>query len=110
MIYSLNMMKFTAKSINELLKDLKTTATGLSTGEAQQRLKKYGLNALPHKQSWSIFSIFFSQFKSPLIYVLLVAAMVSLFIGDVNDAEVIMAVVLINVAVGYWQGAEAQKK
>ncbi|MCX8094491.1 MAG: HAD-IC family P-type ATPase, partial [Candidatus Goldbacteria bacterium] len=81
----------------------------LSTSEVNIRQKKYGKNTLPAKEPPSIIIIFFKQFLSPLIYVLLAAGVVSLLIGDTKDAFFIFLVLLINAVIGTYQEYRAEK-
>ncbi len=92
----------------EALHSLGASEQGLSNQEAAARLQRYGLNKLPegHRAGW--ISLFFRQFKSALIYVLLVAAMISAAIGEIGDAAFIMAVLLINAVVGTIQEYKAE--
>ena len=63
-----------ALKINDVISELKSNETfGLSQTEAKQRLKEFGLNSLPQTKCRSIVSIFFHQFISPLMYILLIA-------------------------------------
>jgi Ca2+-transporting ATPase len=81
---------------------------GLSGREASERLKQYGPNELPedrHKPLWRVFA---SQFASPLIYILFVAAMISFAMGHASDAVVILIVVLINALIGAVQEGRAE--
>jgi P-type Ca2+ transporter type 2C len=73
---------------------------GLTTAEACSLLNKFGPNALPEARPPSFISVFFRQFLSPLIYILVAAAAVSLFIGDVKDSFFIGVVLLINGVIG----------
>ncbi|HVA15504.1 MAG TPA: HAD-IC family P-type ATPase [Stellaceae bacterium] len=73
---------------------------GLTTTEARSLLAEHGPNALPEARPPSFISVFFKQFLSPLIYILLAAAAVSLVIGDVKDALFIGVVLLINGVIG----------
>ncbi|MCH7492483.1 HAD-IC family P-type ATPase [Patescibacteria group bacterium] len=84
-------------------------AAGLSSAEAAKRLKKYGLNELPREKSFSAVLLFLSQFKSTLIYILLVAVAISFFLNDIVNAWVILAAVGMNVIVGFIQEWRAQK-
>jgi len=76
---------------------------GLTKEEALKRQQQYGLNVLPEKKPPSKFSIFFSQLKSPLVFVLLGASAVTIFIGHANDALIIMIAVTINTVLGFVQ-------
>ena len=64
----------------EALLNLNSQENGLSLREAGARLGKLGPNKLPEKKPRSIFDIFFSQFRSPLIYILLAVSLISLFL------------------------------
>ncbi|MGI1659505.1 MAG: cation-translocating P-type ATPase [Desulfitobacterium sp.] len=83
--------------------------TGLSTQEVQARLEQYGANKLKGKPKKSLISLFFAQMKDMLIYVLLVAAIITLFIGEYVDAIIILLVVLLNAAIGVFQEFKAEK-
>ncbi|MEL1134406.1 cation-translocating P-type ATPase [Desulfitobacterium sp. THU1] len=83
--------------------------TGLSTQEVQARLEQYGANKLKGKPKTSLISLFFAQMKDMLIYVLLVAAIITLFIGEYVDAIIILLVVLLNAAIGVFQEFKAEK-
>lgn len=83
--------------------------SGLGRDEAQLRLSQYGLNTLPEPKRRTLFSIFFHQFLSPLIYLLLVAAGIAFFIGDSNDWLVILVVVILNAVVGTVQEGRAEQ-
>ncbi|MBM3257313.1 MAG: HAD-IC family P-type ATPase [Candidatus Liptonbacteria bacterium] len=95
-------------TIEELTQKLGSTEAGLTEEEALHRQQQYGLNALPEPKLPGIFSIFLSQFASPLIYILLGAAILILFIGEVSDAIVILAVLLFNALIGTVQEGKAQ--
>lgn len=82
---------------------------GLTEAEAATRLANYGPNSLPEAEHDTVLVIFARQFLSPLIYVLLVAAVVSAFMGDFEDAIFIGAVLLINGIVGTVQEYSAEK-
>jgi P-type Ca2+ transporter type 2C len=81
---------------------------GLTQNEASARLSSQGANELPAKPPTSPFVIFLHQFLSPLIYILLAAAVISLSLGDTTDAIFIGVILLINALLGTFQefGAE----
>jgi len=83
--------------------------TGLGVEEAAARLEADGPNALPVGTSRSAVMRFVDQFRSPLIYVLLVAAAVTLALADYVDAAVIGAVVLVNALIGFIQEGRAER-
>ncbi|MBT4349543.1 HAD-IC family P-type ATPase [bacterium] len=95
--------------ISKILQTLNTKKTGLSSKEASQRNEKYGLNILAQAKKFSAWRLFFSQFKSALVYVLLIAGLVSFIFGEFVDAYVIFAAVGLNVAIGFWQEKKANR-
>jgi Ca2+-transporting ATPase len=84
-------------------------ACGLSSAEAKERLEQYGANALPEPSARSGWGIFVDQFKSLPVYLLGVAAGISVATGGVADAVVILSVVTINGVIGYVTESEAEK-
>lgn len=82
---------------------------GLSENEAKDRLARYGANALPEPEHRSLLFIFFHQFSSPLIYLLLFAAATAAYIGNGHDAIVIASVVLLNAIIGSIQEGRAEQ-
>ena len=93
----------------EILRVLKSSETGLSTEEAEKRLKKYGKNKLPEKKKFSQLEIALSQLKSPLVYILLVAALVTFMLEHFVDTGVILVAVILNTVVGFIQETKAEK-
>lgn len=99
-----------SKSQDEVLKELNVNPlTGLTSKEAEERLIKYGANKLKGKPKKSLISLFFSQLKDMLIYVLLAAAVVTIFIHEYVDAIIILLVVILNAVIGVVQEAKAEK-
>jgi len=98
-----------ALSGEQALDALAASATGLSNTEVSQRLQQYGANALPRKPPPGLLEVFLNQFKSPLIYVLVAAAVVSLLIREFSDAIFISAVLLLNAVIGTVQEYSAQR-
>ena len=80
---------------------------GLSVKEAQERLSKYGYNILPEKPPPTSLSIFFSQFRNPLVYVLLTAGIVTFFLREFSDTAIILFVVFVNSILGFVQEKRA---
>lgn len=93
----------------DVLAALGTTAHGLTSAEAEARLRAYGPNVLPSARPPSLPVLFLRQFLSPLIYVLLAAGAVSLAVGHVADAGFILAVLLLNAIIGTAQEHGAQR-
>ena len=82
---------------------------GLTSEEAESRLKQFGPNELPKPKSASLALVFLRQFKSPFIYVLLAAAGVSFGLGQSVNAWFIFGVLLINASIGTIQEFSAQQ-
>lgn len=80
---------------------------GLSPTEARSRLKTFGPNQFIQKKGYSNLKILFSQFASPLVYVLLFAGAVTIYLGEFIDTAVIFAVVLVNTLLGFYQERKA---
>lgn len=91
-----------------LLQRLASSESGLSPEEARQRLQQYGRNRLPRPKPPGILRVFARQFRSPLIYILAFAALVSLFLGEYTDAGFILVVLVLNAVVGAAQEYQAQ--
>lgn len=101
---------FSEKTIAETRKIIKTDDTrGLSTVEAKKRLAEYGANELVADSGKTFLERVMAQFMDPLIYVLMAAGVISVFLGEVADAGIIAAVVLLNGTVGLIQEGKAQK-
>ncbi len=82
---------------------------GLTEDEVRARRARFGPNKLPEHERRSLLSVFVGQFKSPLIYLLFVAAGIALALGHRNDALVIFTVVLLNSLIGTFQEGRAER-
>jgi Ca2+-transporting ATPase len=100
-------MTFHNKKIKQVLKELKADINGLSEKEAEKRIKKYGPNELPKEKPLGKLAIFLSQFKSPLIYILLIAGLISFVLRDWVDMGVIFGAVFLNTVIGFIQENKA---
>lgn len=96
-------------SSEDVLAELKARCSGLTGVEAGTRLLHYGPNALAKKKKASPLVLLFRQFLSPLIYVLVIAVIISAIVGHFIDAGVIMGVLLLNAVIGFVQEARAEK-
>jgi P-type Ca2+ transporter type 2C len=96
-------------TIEDSLKELGTSREGLSVKEAEKRLEKYGKNELPGKKKVNIWKIILSQLKSPLIYILIAAGIVSIVIGEIKDAAFIFLIIALNTGLGTYQEWRAEK-
>lgn len=100
--------KYSVKTAEDVLGELKTSVVGLSKNEAVERLKIYGTNEIKERRS-GLFGIFLRQFKSPFFYLLFIASLVAFLIGGKIDGWVILIFVFINVSLGFFQEARAEK-
>ena len=101
------MINFHSEDFKFALDKLKTSSDGLTQAEAQKRLELKGKNELPTKKPINKTVIFFSQFNNALIYILLVAGLLSFFLKDYIDAAIIFAAIIINTFIGYVQELKA---
>src|SRR5690554_2949425 len=104
------MNKWYQQTVQETLKTLNTSIDGLEEDEVKRRMETLGRNTLPSGKSASFVSIFINQFKSPLIYILLAASFISLFVQEYVDAVFISIVLLTNALLGTYQEWNAEKK
>ncbi|MBE3040853.1 MAG: HAD-IC family P-type ATPase [Chloroflexi bacterium] len=86
-----------------------TASSGLTASEVLTKRKQHGENRLPVEKSTPAWAILLSQVKSPLVYIILVAALVSLAAKEYGDFAIILAVVVIDVILGFVQEYQAQK-
>jgi len=78
-------------------------AEGLTSAEARKRFAEFGANQIGNQRRADVFALFIAQFKSPIILILIGAAIVSLFLQDRTDATLILAIVLASAVLGFWQ-------
>jgi Ca2+-transporting ATPase len=93
----------------ELLESLETSGEGLDSRQAEQRLASYGPNRLQDEEKISRLKVVVHQFTSPLIYLLLIAALITVLLQEYIDTGVILAVVFINAVIGFMQEMKAEK-
>ncbi|MCC5890509.1 MAG: cation-transporting P-type ATPase [Alkalibacterium sp.] len=99
-----------SQSSEEIISSLNTDSDkGLADAELDERREQYGLNQLPEKEVTPEWIKFISHFKDILIYILLVAAVVTFILGHYVDTAVILLVAVINAVIGYVQENKAEK-
>jgi Ca2+-transporting ATPase len=103
------MKDFHSLSWKDVLKEKKSSKSGLSSDEAKKRLDEFGFNQLQKEKPLGSFKILISQLKSPLVYVLVVAGIISFFLGEEVDTYVIFGAVFINTIIGFIQENKANK-
>jgi Ca2+-transporting ATPase len=92
----------------EALRLLGSSPQGLSRGEAERRLSEYGRNEIAERRV-SPLAMFLGQFRSFLVYILLAATAISLLLGEVLDAALILAIILLMGVAGFLQEYKAEK-
>lgn len=108
------MTEFYRQEVSEVINVLKTSVSdGLSSNDAKNRLEEYGYNKLESKQRKSFIKIFFAQFKSFMIIILLIAAIISGVVGVLEgeglfDTFIILGILIVNAFVGAYQERKAE--
>lgn len=102
-------MDYKSASVREVLGYFKSSEKGLSSEEARKRRFFYGSNFTGKAKSKSGVSIFLSQFVNPLVFVLIMATVISYVVGERIEATVIIAIVLMNSVLGFIQEFKAEK-
>lgn len=101
-------MKWYQIDAKEVFSVLKASESGLNTAEASRRLSEYGPNSLPEEGKISKLKILVHQFASPLIYILMAAAIVTAILKDHIDTGVIVGVLILNAIIGFIQEFRAE--
>jgi len=87
----------------QLLVRLRGSRNGLQREDVEPRLKQYGSNVIKARQQTTAFGLFLNQFRSPLVLILIFAAVVSVVVGEWTDASIVLAVVLGSTVLGFVQ-------
>ncbi|MEF9426583.1 MAG: HAD-IC family P-type ATPase, partial [Candidatus Mariimomonas ferrooxydans] len=95
--------------VREIFDKLNTSENGLTVEEAKERLARYGPNRLAEEEKISKIKILVHQFTNPLIYILLVAGLVTIILQEYIDSGVIFAVVMLNAVIGFIQEFKAEE-
>ncbi len=97
-----------ALDVADVLRELGASASGLTSEEARRRLRRYGPNEIEGERPTPTWFVLLRQLRSPLIYILVGAAAVTLALGEYIDAGVIAAVLVLNSAIGFVQERRAE--
>ena len=103
----MNTIPFWEESEKTLFQKLDTSLQGLTEKAAEERLKKFGPNAIKGTKKATVLSLFLGQFANPLVLILIFAASLSLFLHDKTDALIILAIVVLSGLLGFWQEKKA---
>src|SRR3990167_9241138 len=96
-----------SKSPEELYTLLESSPLGIDAAAAQSRLDHYGFNTLTEEQR-TLISIFLSQFKSPIVAILIAAALLSYIMENRNDSMIIVGILVVNSLLGFFQEYRAE--
>lgn len=105
----MNKEKLKSLDTQQLMVELSSSPNGLSETEATERLQKYGYNVLKNESRNSTSKLFIKQFKSSLIYLLLLASALSFALKDIHDGLIITVILLINTGISFYQTLKSQK-
>ncbi|MGB8263438.1 MAG: cation-transporting P-type ATPase, partial [Dehalococcoidales bacterium] len=94
---------FWALSTDDALSQFETNKNGLTQDEAQKRLVRFGANLLKPKSKTDTLTLLTNQFRSPLVLILIFAAILSFFLGDPVNAAIILVIVVASGLLGFWQ-------
>ena len=94
---------------DELLTRLRSSADGLAQAEAQQRLNQHGANRLSRPLARGALQVLAAQFRSPLVLILVFAALVSLATGDLLDASIVLAIIVASALLSFVQEFRADR-
>ncbi|MCL5961811.1 MAG: cation-transporting P-type ATPase [Chloroflexi bacterium] len=95
-------------SIPECLKQVASSPEGLSSEEAAERLRRFGPNMIPGEER-SAFAILQEQFRSALTLMLLAAGLITLILSDFVDGSIILALLLLNTSLGFFQEYRSER-
>lgn len=98
-----------SKTVREVLKELNSSANGLSEDDAESRLKQYGLNEIKEAKKIPPWKIFLSQFKSVVLWILIAATIISAFLREYIDAIVILVIIILISVLGFILEYRAEK-
>jgi Mg2+-importing ATPase len=99
----INSFNYWTLTPDDVFRQLKCTQQGLSQTEAEQRMKQFGANTIQAQHQTAAFRLLLNQFKSPLVLILIVAAIISGFVGEWTDAFIVLAIVLGSTILGFVQ-------
>ncbi|MEK6839980.1 MAG: HAD-IC family P-type ATPase, partial [Nanoarchaeota archaeon] len=102
-------MEYYSKEVREVLHLQATSEQGLASHEAEIRLKEYGENVITEDHKIHPWAIFLRQFNNVVIYILIIAAVISFLIRENLDAYVILAILIFNAVLGFFQEYKAER-
>lgn len=104
------MADFYRMDVDDVLQELQSdVSTGLTNKEAQERIQEHGKNALPRDEGIDWVQLIWGQFNDPLIWLLIGAAAISAYLGEITDLVVISIIIVLNATLGIYQEFQAEK-
>ena len=97
------------KTLDQTLKEINSSANGLTSAEAVERASKYGKNTLPKKRAKSIILMFLEELINPIVLILLAAMAFSFIVGDLLEGFVVLGIVMIDATIGTIQSKRAER-
>ena len=98
------------KTSEDVIKELSShSEKGLSSSDVSSLLNKYGKNSINKSSEKSILKMIFEQINNILVYILIIAAILSFFLGEPNEAIIILLVIVLNASIGIIQESKAEK-
>lgn len=100
---------FHAKDLSEIFHTLGSKPGGLPATEADRRQNEFGRNEIPDKKQQHPLFLFLKQFNNYLIYILILAVIISFYLGNIVDAYLILSIIIINAVIGFVQEYKAER-
>ena len=102
-------MEFYKQNIDDVVKQFNSnSANGLNESVINSARQKFGSNVLKSTPSISIFKILFRQFISPLVFILIVASVISFYLGQFRDGSILIIIVILNALIGFYQELKSE--
>ena len=95
--------------VYELLTYFRTSLSGLSSEEAEERLRIFGFNEFAKKRKRAAIVEFLSHFRSPLVIILLIAGLISGFFGEIPNTVIIFSIIIVSVVLDFYQESKAER-
>ena len=102
-------MDYYSEDISKIYNEFKSSENGLNSNQINSKIQKFGPNKLIKKRDFKTLKLLFSQFKSPLVILLIFAGAISYYLKELIDAYVIFLVVILNALLGFFQEYRAEK-
>lgn len=103
-------MNYYDMNTQEVLSQLDTSMNGLTGGEAESRLSRYGKNEITEQKKKGVLRVFAEQFADLLVIILIISALISVFTDNIESAIVIICVITMNAVLGTVQHFKAENR